>query len=111
MSGNNEIKPAMAWQNLRQAINDLESGQGEFELGLATVMAGVCLMMEFPPAEVVEQVKASDLPDRATVSWLVYEAGRLKEVDQARVEALRQYWESICPPGQGILPPPPKPMY
>jgi hypothetical protein len=79
---------------------------GDNRLKLETVMAGVEILFEFPAAEILEQVGRSSLPTRALVSWLVFEGGRLPNVDKAAVRALREAYESTCPPGQGIIPPP-----
>jgi hypothetical protein len=82
---------------------------GDWDLKLDTVKAGVELLFEHPAAEILEQVERSSLslPTRALVSWLVFEGGRIRGVDQAVVRELREIYEATCPPGQGIIPPPP----
>jgi len=47
------------------------------------------------------------MPTRPLVSWLVFEGNRLPGVDRAVVRELREIYEATCPPGQGIIPPPP----
>ncbi|MBI5440481.1 MAG: hypothetical protein HY900_04635 [Deltaproteobacteria bacterium] len=95
-----------AWENLSLAISDLNQPRGDYELKLATAVAAVELLFAFPPEEILKEVRGSALPHRAVVSWLVFEASRLSGVDQEAVEALRRLYESSCPPGQGIIPPP-----
>jgi hypothetical protein len=46
--------------------------------------AGVEIMLDFSPEEVVEQAEASELPTRAVVSWLVFEAHRLEGSTRSR---------------------------
>lgn len=98
-----------AWENLAQAIAAMSQQGGDWDLKLDTVKAGVELLFEYPAADILEQVERSTLamPTRALVSWLVFEGGRLRSVDQAVVRELREIYEATCPPGQGIIPPPP----
>lgn len=98
-----------AWSNLTQAIAAMGEQGGDWTLKLDTVKAGVELLFEFPAPDILEQVERSTLPmpTRALVSWLVFEGGRLRGVDQAVVRELRELYEATCPPGQGIIPPPP----
>jgi hypothetical protein len=96
-----------AWGNLSDAIAAMQSPQGDHALKLDTVLAGVELLFECPAAEILAEVERSPLPTRALVSWLVFEGGRLPGVDEGAVEALRALYEATCPPGQGIIPPPP----
>ena len=95
-----------AWDNLAHAISEMQRPGGDHGLKLETVMAGVEILFEFSAPEILEQVERSSLPIRAIVSWLVFEGGRLPNVDKTAVLALRQAYESTCPPGQGIIPPP-----
>lgn len=95
------------WQNLVHAISDVQTPGGDFELKLDTVRAGVEVLFECPAAEVLDEVERSSLPTRATVSWLIFEGGRLAGVDPAAVQALRELYEATCAPGQGIIPGPP----
>jgi len=97
-----------AWSNLAQAIAAMSQEGGDWNLKLDTVKAGVELLFEYPPAEILEQVERSALalPTRALVSWLVFEGARLRGVDPAAVRELRELYEATCPPGQGIIPPP-----
>ncbi|MGD8563576.1 MAG: hypothetical protein PVG03_13605 [Desulfarculaceae bacterium] len=97
---------ATIWDTLYRAARDMESSGGDWQVKLATVMAAVELFMEFPPQEIVAQIETSELPTRAVVSWLVFEGGRMKTVEPSQVQGLKEYWESICQPGQGIQPPP-----
>ena len=98
-----------AWSNLAQAIAAMSQQDGDWNLKLDTVKAGVELLFEHPAAEILGQVERSTLPmpTRALVSWLVFEGGRLRGVDQEVVRELRELYEATCPPGQGIIPPPP----
>lgn len=95
------------WDNLALAIAEMQKPGGDHELKLATVRAGVELLFEQPPAEILSQLGRSSLPRRALASWLVFEGGRLPGVAPAAVEALRGLYEATCPPGEGLIPPPP----
>jgi len=98
-----------AWSNLAQAIAGMSQPGGDANLKLDTVRAGVELLFEFPAADILEQVERSTLamPTRALVSWLVFEGSRLPGVAPAVVRELREIYEATCPPGQGVIPPPP----
>ncbi|GAB4256857.1 MAG: hypothetical protein Kow0092_03230 [Deferrisomatales bacterium] len=96
-----------AWANLAQAIAEVHRPGGDYSLKLETVSAAVVLLFEHPAHEILEQVEGSPLPTRAVVSWLVFEGDRLPEVAPEPVRALRELYEATCPPGQGIIPPPP----
>lgn len=98
-----------AWGNLSQAIAAMSRPEGDFNLKLDTVRAGVELLFAFSPADILEQVERSTLglPTRALVSWLVFEGDRLPGVDPAVVREVREIYEATCPPGQEIIPPPP----
>jgi hypothetical protein len=95
-----------AWNNLAAAIAAMQEPQGDYQLKLDTVGAGVALLFEFPPEQILAQVAASALPTRATVSWLVFEAGRLPGVDGDTARTLAALYEDSAPPGQGLIPPP-----
>ncbi len=95
-----------AWDSLAQAISDMHRPGGDYDLKLHTVMAGVELLFEFPTRDILDRVERSPLPTRALVSWLVFEGGRIPDVDEDSVQALRRLYEATCPPGQGIIPPP-----
>jgi len=99
-----------AWENLAQAIAAMSQQGGDWDIKLDTVKAGVELLFEHPAADILEQVERSTLPlpTRALVSWLVFEGGRLTSVDSAVVRELRVMYEATCPPGQGIISPPPE---
>jgi len=101
-----EMDIALAWQNLEAAIDGMKDPGDEFELRLNTVLAGVTLLFEFSPEEIVAQVEASELPTRPTISWLVYEGARLKGVvDPSRVRALARHWQRLHP-DQPLIPGP-----
>ena len=57
------------------------------------------------------ELEKSNIPTRALVSWLVFEGGRLPGVEKAAVQALREAYEAVAPPGQGIIPGPPPGFY
>ena len=99
----NELNAAMAWQNLRQAVMDMESMNGDWHVLVATMEAGVELLMDFPPQDIIDQVEASELPARAVVSWLVFESGRLEGIDAAKGQALKDFWNSKAPRGQEVM--------
>ncbi len=95
------------WADLVHAIAEMQQPGGDHALKLDTVMAGVQLLFEFDADAILAQVERSSLSTRALVSWLVYEGGRLPGVPDDAVDALRRRYEAACPPGQGIIPPPP----
>ena len=95
-----------AWDNLSLAIAEMQKTGGDHELKLETVRAGVELLLEQPPKDVLAQLDRSALSKRALVSWLVFEGGRLPGVDPAAIRRLRDLYEATCPPGEGIIAPP-----
>ncbi|MEW6489228.1 MAG: hypothetical protein AB1578_15075 [Thermodesulfobacteriota bacterium] len=98
-----------AWDDVAQAIAAMQRPEGDVPGKLEAVRAGVERLFSFPALEILDQVERSALgmPPRALVSWLVFEGGRLPGVPSEAVRALRELYEATCPPGQGILPPPP----
>jgi hypothetical protein len=98
-----EFTASMAWENLWQAITALEVPGGDWNIKLATMEAGVEIMLDFSPEEVVAQAEASDLPTRAVVSWLVFEAHRLEGIDPVKGEKLRAYWDARVPEDQKAM--------
>ncbi len=101
------MDPSTAWQNLANAISAVQGPGGDYDLKLATVKAGIELLFEHGAEEILPLIERSGLPTRAIVSWLVFEGSRIPTVDRAAVDALREFYEATCPPGQGIIPPPP----
>ena len=97
----------IAWDNLYQAIKALEQRQGDWDVMAATAQAALFILFEYSAEEILPQVEASDLPTRATVSWLVYEGGKMKDLDQEKVAALAALWKQGS--GQDLLAPPPGP--
>ena len=95
-----------AWGNLTAAITAMQQEHGDVQLKLDTVAAGVVLLFEFPPEQILTQVENSTLPTRATVSWLVFEAGRLPGVDQVKARTLGALYEDGAPAGAGLIAPP-----
>jgi hypothetical protein len=93
-----------AWDNLEQAVKALEQRQGDWEVMAATCQAAIQLLLEFEPEEILAQLKGSQLPSRATVSWLVFEAAKMKDLDQERVAALADLWRRQS--GQDLIAPP-----
>jgi hypothetical protein len=95
-----------AWDSLAAAIAAMHQPEGDYQLKLATVSAGVELLYEFPAEQILARVEASALPTRATVSWLVFEGRRLRSVDPTTVSTLAALFEDTAPPGQGLIAPP-----
>ena len=95
-----------AWDNLTVAIAAVHQPHGDYQLKLDTVGAGVALLFEFPAEQILAQVEASTLPTRATVSWLVFEAGRLPGVDPLTARTLGTLYEDGAPAGEGLISPP-----
>jgi len=99
---------SVAWHNLEQAIAAVERGEDRMDHLLATVRAGIYLLLEYPTPEVMAQAQASYLPLRPTVSWLVFEAGRIKDIPAQRVDELKAFWQEHHAPQEGdLIPPPP----
>lgn len=98
-----------AWDDVARAIVAMHRPEGAVPEKLEAVRAGVERLFSFPAAEILHQVERSalGLPPRALVSWLVFEGGRLPGVPSEAVRALRELYEATCPPGQGIIAPPP----
>lgn len=97
----------IAWQNLEQAIAEVDQGVGATPHQAETLAAAIYLLMEYPPHDILAQAQASDLPTRATVSWIIFEAGRISQIDPAQVEALRAAWQETCSHLGEIIPPHP----
>ncbi|PLX41009.1 MAG: hypothetical protein C0608_07100 [Deltaproteobacteria bacterium] len=95
------------WKNLEAAIAAMETREGDYNLKLETVMAGVELLYECPVEEILQHAAAATIPTRALVSWLVFEGERLCGVPNSAVEALRAAYEAKAPVGEGILKGPP----
>ncbi|MDF1554483.1 MAG: hypothetical protein P1P84_15535 [Deferrisomatales bacterium] len=95
-----------AWDNLAAAIAAMHQPDGDYWLKLDTVGAGVVLLFEFPAEQILAQVENSALPTRATVSWLVFEAGRLPGVDAVAARTLAALYEDTAPAGEGLIAPP-----
>lgn len=99
---------SMAWHNLEQAIAAVELGEDRMDHLLDTVRAGIYILMEYPTTEVMAQAQASYLPLRPTVSWLVFEADRIKDIPNERVEELKAFWQEHHAASEGeLIPPPP----
>lgn len=96
----------VAWQNLEEAIGRAEKAAVVDALLSQTLQAGICILLEYPPDQVVAQVEASRLPTRPTVSWLVFEAGRIPGLDQAVVKALCAHWDDNCSDQGPLIAPP-----
>jgi hypothetical protein len=101
----------LAWYNLEKAVEAVQeyerTGSGDYLQLLATVRAGIYLLLEHPPEEVLAQVEASALPTRPTASWLVFEALRIPDLPRHKVEALREAWARGQAARHGELMPPP----
>ena len=87
----------MARATLKQRLQAGEPAVG-CSLNLFSAMA----------AEIMAQAQASHLPLRPTVSWLVFEAGRIKDIPNERVEELKAFWQENHAADEGeLIPPPP----
>ncbi len=95
-----------AWFNLHEAVKAMEAREGDWEIMAATCMAAMEMLLEYPPDQVLAVVEQSELPTRATVSWLVYEGARLGPDNRQRAGALAAQWEAANP-GQKLIAPPP----
>ena len=99
----------MIWRNLEEAVAGMEIPEGDLNLKIQTVMAGVELLFECPSEEILLAAQNSNISTRALVSWLVYEGERLQGVPNDAVEKLRLLYEAGCPAGEGLLAGPPTP--
>ena len=97
-----------AWKNLVHAIDDMNVPTGDYQLKLATISAGVELLLEHPAAEIVKELDSSEISTRALVSWLVFEGNRLPGVPDEAVQSLRVHYESTS--GEKVLAAPPPGM-
>lgn len=102
---NSILSVERAWDNLYQAVAALERQEGGWEVATATCQAAIQMLLEFTPEQILEQIEASELPTRATVSWLVFEAAKMKDLDQDKVRALAHLWRQAS--GQELIAPPP----
>ncbi len=93
-----------AWDNLEQAVKALERREGDWEVMAATCQAAIQLLLDFEPADILAQAEASEVPTRAIISWLVFEAAKMKDLDQDRVAALAGLWRRQS--GQELIAPP-----
>lgn len=97
---------AVAWENLVQAIAAFENGEGDWEILTATCMAAMEILLEYPPQEVLATIEASEMPTRATVSWLAWEGSKLGGSNAARSRELARCWQEANP-GQELIAAPP----
>ena len=102
------MDPKIAWDTVEKAALALEDCRDPREMTLLeqTLHAAIELFLELDPGVMVEQIEFSPLPTRAAVSWLVFEAGRLSFIDQARVRALAEFWQANCSPQEKLIRPP-----
>ncbi len=94
---------AIAWKNLESAVEELESGNGDWDIMAATAQAAIIMVFDYEPAEIMEQAQASGKPFKALARWLVYEGMKLADLDQARIKAFVEYWNSEMAPAHGNL--------
>ncbi|MCB2192691.1 MAG: hypothetical protein KQI62_14060 [Deltaproteobacteria bacterium] len=93
---------AVAWENLVQSIADIERGEGDWEILTATCMAAMEMLLEYPPQEVLATIEASEMPTRATVSWLAWEGCKLGGPNAERSQGLAACWMEANP-GQQLI--------
>lgn len=84
----------IAWENLESAMYDLEAGEGDWAVMAATAQAAITMVFDYEPAEIMEQAQASGKPFKALVRWLVYEGVKVGGLDQAKIKAFVEYWDS-----------------
>jgi len=95
-----------AWFNLHEAIKAMEARDGDWEVMAATCMAAMEMLLEYPSDQVLAVVEGSELPTRATVSWMVFEGSKLGPDNRLRAGDLAAQWEAANP-GQKLIAPPP----
>ncbi len=96
-----------AWEDLYQTVKALAARRGDWNAMAAACMSALQNFLRFPPARVVDMVEQSELPTRATVSWLVFEGKRLGGENHLHATTLAMHWETANP-GQKLIPPPPE---
>lgn len=91
------------WQELETAALNLDFGVGSPEKNKHVVLSAIQLLMQLPAEMIVRRAEKSDLPTRALISWLVFEATDLDGVDPVKVTAIRAIWVEGYQSGQGPL--------
>jgi hypothetical protein len=99
-----EMDVNVIWDTIRRTVGEVEAGRGDFEINAVTLETAVVLLFSFPPAEIYRVVEASDLPTRAAATWLVFEARKVRDLDQNSVAAFADYYRQAA--GQDLLPMP-----
>ncbi|MBI5522251.1 MAG: hypothetical protein HY910_06450 [Desulfarculus sp.] len=102
-----EMTLDLIWETMEQALALLESGQGDQARLSLTLQECLCLLLDFPAAELVARAERSPLPTRSIISWLVFEAGRLSQSGQGWARALRDCWEGSHTLRQSLIRPTP----
>jgi len=87
------MKIEFVWETLERTLADLEYGHGDLETLIQTAQAGILLLLDYPAEEILNQIECSPLPTKPTVSWLLFEALKIKMIDPARLKALRVCWD------------------
>jgi hypothetical protein len=100
-----DVDIAFVWDSLMKTVELLMKGEGDQETHTWAAQAGIIILLEYPPADILRLVKASDLPDKPTIKWMLYEAGRIDGPEHPRIQALMEYWNEHEGPMQGIIAP------
>jgi hypothetical protein len=95
------------WNALEKTIADLEAGRGDWELNCQAAQAGIELLFEYEPAVILDCFKRSTLPEKALVTWVIFEGCKMDELDLAKLQALRDEWDRMEAPAQGPINLPP----
>lgn len=93
------------WSTLEKTVAEVNSGQGDWDNQMKTIQGAITMLFDFPVEEILGRAARSEIPDRALISWLVYEASKMKWLDQQKPAALAEAWEAG--PGRdqgGIIP-------
>ncbi|MBU2547745.1 MAG: hypothetical protein KKB20_04990 [Proteobacteria bacterium] len=91
------------WETLERTLADIESGRGDFETMTMTAQAGILLLLDYTPEEIIGQVLGSSLPQRALISWIFHEGRLIPGVDRGTLEALRECWDRDHGPEKGCV--------
>ncbi len=94
------------WEYLEQLIGQILDGEVQGIEAVEGTLAGIQLLLENRPADIVDRIERSPLPTRAVVSWLVFEARKVAEIPDQQVQALADYWQDNAPAGQDLIRPP-----
>ena len=87
-----DVDIEIVWETLERTASELETGAGDWETNVQTVQAGMLMLLDFPPEEIIRMAEGSRYPAKALIAWILYEAGRIELADKAKLKGLRDCW-------------------